>query len=85
LADGVRSDGDADGGEHGLQGEQHHVGLCGLQVVIEQGDGHLGDGGGDLFRREGRDQVEHGRGLLACFEDAVTVGGNSETPEQNLG
>jgi hypothetical protein len=85
LADGVRSDGDADGGEHGLQGEQHDVGLCGLQVVIEQGDGHLGDGGGDLLRREGRDQVEHGRGLLAFCEDAVTVGGNSETPQQHLG
>ena len=68
-----------------MQGEQHHVCLCGLQVVIEQGDGHLGDGGGDLFRREGRDQVEYGRGLLVIREDAGAIGRNSETPEQNLG
>jgi hypothetical protein len=85
VADGVRCDRDADGGEHGLQGEQHDIRLCRLQFVIEEGDGHLGDGGGDLLRRQGRGQVEHGCGLLVFCEDAGAIGRNSETPEQDFG
>ncbi len=85
LADGVRSDGDADGGEHGLQGEQHHVRLYGLEVVIEERDRHLGDGGGDLLGRERRCEIENGGGLLAVGGDAGAVGGNSETPQEDLG
>jgi hypothetical protein len=85
LADGVRSDRDADGGEHGLQGEQHHVRLYGLEFVIEERDRHLGDGGGDLLWREGWGEIENGSGLLAVGEDAGAVGGDSEAPQQDLG
>ena len=84
LADGVRSDGDADGGEHGLQGEEHDVGFCRFELVVEQGDGHLGDGGGDFFGRERRREIESGGGLLVFGEDANAIGGNSEAPEQDL-
>jgi len=69
LADGVRSDRDADGGEHGLQGEEHDVGLCGLELVIQKCDRDLGDGGGDLLGRERRGEVEDRGGLLAFLED----------------
>jgi hypothetical protein len=85
LVDGVRCDLDADGGEHGLQGEEDHVRFCGLQLVIEHGDGHLSDGGGDLGGGERRRQVEGGGGVVLGLEDALAIGGDSEAPEQNFG
>lgn len=85
LSDGVRSDGDADGREHGLQGKEHDVGFCSFELVIEESDGDLADGGGDFFGRERRDQVEGGGGLLLLVEDALSIGGNSKTPQQDLG
>jgi hypothetical protein len=60
-----------------VQGEEHHVRLGRLELVIEKCDGDLADGGGDLLRRERRNQVEDGRGLGAFFEDALAIGGNS--------
>jgi hypothetical protein len=72
-------------GEHGLQGEQHQIGLCGLEVVIQKCDRDLGDGGGDLLRREWRGDVEDSGGLLAFLEDSLAIGGNAETPQQDFG
>lgn len=85
MQDGVRCDLDADGGEHGLQGEEHDVGFGWGELVIEHRHGDLGDGGGDFGGGQGRGEIDEGGGVGFFLEDSLAVGGNSEPPEQDFG
>ena len=85
LLDGVRSDLDADGGEHGLQSEQHDVRFGWGELVIEHRHGDLADGGGDLGRGQGRGEVDDGIRGGFFLEDSVAVGGDAEPPQEDFG
>jgi hypothetical protein len=78
----VREQRDADGGEHGLQGEQHHICLGRDQLFVQQGDGHLRDGRRNLLGGDRRGQIEGGALVLGF--DPGAVGGDSESPQERL-